>query len=224
MESVIFGSLWIIGTLISVIFISFLTKKIGYGALIGLFTGLYVISSVLANKIIIVFGLTVPAGTILFSVTFLLTDMLSEFFGKKYATQAVWMGLIVQIFLIVSLWVAIKWPYPEYWVNQAAFETTLGNTWRIVLGTLAAFIISQNHDIWAYHFWKKKLNNKHLWFRNNASTIVSQFIDSIVFSYIAFWGILPVWPIIIGTFIVKVIIAFIDTPFLYLSRYIYYKK
>ena len=224
MEIIIYGIGWILATLISLILITRLTKMYGYVTIVALFSGLYVISSILANKIIILFGFNVPAGTILFSITFLLTDMLSEFFVKEKARQAVWLGLISQIFLVLSLWVVIEWPYPDYWQNQEAFETSLSSTWRIVIGSFVAFLISQNHDIWAFHLWKKKFGNKHLWFRNNASTVVSQFLDSVAFTYIAFWGMLPVWPIILGTFGVKVIIAIIDTPFLYLSRYIYNKE
>ena len=104
-----------------------------------------------------------------------------------------------------------------------AFVQTLGTTWRIAAASLIAYIIAQNHDVWAYHFWKKTFKGKHLWLRNNLSTGVSQIIDSILFASIAFYGIAPVIPIILSTIVVKFIIAALDTPFLYGIRW-YFEK
>ena len=95
------------------------------------------------------------------------------------------------------------------------FSKVLALTPRITLASFIAYLISQHHDIWIFHFWKKKTNGKHLWLRNNASTIVSQLIDSIIFVTIAFYGIFPIWNMILGMWIVKIIIALIDTPFIY---------
>jgi len=210
--------IWIILTLIGLMLLVRVSKRYGYTGLVAIFCSLYLVSTVLANKMISVFGFFVPAGTILFSITFLATDLISEVHGKEKARDAVWLGFLCQIVLLVGISVAIYWVAAPFWQNQEAFEATLGNTWRIILGSLVAYIISQNHDVWAFHFWKKKLDGKHLWFRNNASTIVSQLIDTVVFSVIAFAGVLPLMNIIVGTFIVKVAIALLDTPFLYLSR------
>ncbi|PIZ54623.1 transporter, partial [Candidatus Uhrbacteria bacterium CG_4_10_14_0_2_um_filter_41_7] len=86
---------------------------------------------------------------------------------------------------------------------------------RITVASFIAYLISQHHDVWAFHFWKKKTNGKHLWLRNNASTVVSQLIDTVVFTFIAFYGVLPIVPLILGTWVVKILIALIDTPFIY---------
>jgi len=98
---------------------------------------------------------------------------------------------------------------------------------RIVLASLIAYLISQLHDVWAFDFWKKKLKGKYLWFRNNASTWVSQLIDSVIFSFIAFWGVfsLPIfWQILLTTYIFKLIVAVIDTPFIYYAKLVFGKK
>lgn len=100
---------------------------------------------------------------------------------------------------------------------------TLGQTGRIVAASLIAYIVAQNHDVWAYHFWKKLTKGKHLWLRNNLSTGVSQIIDSVLFTTIAFYGITPVVPIIMSTIVLKFIIAALDTPFLYAVRW-YFEK
>ena len=95
----------------------------------------------------------------------------------------------------------------------------LSGTPRIVFASLVAYFISQTHDVWSFHFWKKKTNGKHLWWRNNVSTITSQIIDTVVFIGVAFWGVLP-GSVLIGMMLsqyaIKVGIALADTPFCYL--------
>ncbi|MDP3955839.1 MAG: queuosine precursor transporter [bacterium] len=91
------------------------------------------------------------------------------------------------------------------------------------MASLVAYVTAQKHYVWAYHFWKKFFNGKHLWIRNNASTGVSQIIDSVIFATIAFYGVIPVMPIIVSTIVVKFIIAALDTPFLYAIRW-YFEK
>jgi len=92
---------------------------------------------------------------------------------------------------------------------------------RIAFASLVAYVASQNHDVWAYHFWKRKTNGRFLWLRNNASTMVSQLIDSVVFCVIAFWGAFPFavfLQILATTYLFKWLVALFDTPFIYLGR------
>ena len=105
-------------------------------------------------------------------------------------------------------------------MQQEAYVLVVGMVPRIVLGSLVAYLISQLHDVWAFHFWKGKTKGKHLWIRNNASTIVSQLIDSVVFVTIAFIGVVPgsvLLMMIVVQYVSKVIIAIVDTPFIYLG-------
>ena len=99
---------------------------------------------------------------------------------------------------------------------------------RIALASLLAYAVSQLHDVWAYNFWKSRLPGmKFLWLRNNASTMVSQFIDSVIFTFIAFWGLLPkseFIEILITTYLLKWIVAMVDTPFLYLAKMMFIHK
>jgi hypothetical protein len=89
-----------------------------------------------------------------------------------------------------------------------------------MVASLTAYLFSQYHDVWAFHFWKRVTTERFLWLRNNASTIVSQLLDSVVFITIAFYGSLPVMPLIFGQWVVKVGIALLDTPFVYLLVYV----
>ena len=217
---------WTIGTLLILTISASLAKRFGSVFIMGLFSALYVTANILANKILQIGPYSVPAGIIAFSLTFYLTDLLSEIYGKKTALKAVWIGFFSQIVLVFSIWVAIQWPSAPFWQNQEAFVSVLSNTWRIVGASLLTYIVSQNHDVWAYDFWRKVTNGKHLWIRNNASTIVSQAIDTFLFTTLAFYGVFEIPALIsmmIGTFIIKMLIAVLDTPFLYIMKR-YFKK
>jgi hypothetical protein len=143
--------------------------------------------------------------------------MLSEFYGKRYAQKAVWAGFFGNIILVVGIYVAIIWEPAPFWANQEAFEAVLKNTPRIVFASLVAYLISQNHDVLSYAWWKKRYP-QHLWLRNNASTIVSQGIDSVIFITLAYYGVFPIRDLIIGQYLVKMAIALMDTPFIYIAK------
>jgi len=186
-----------------------------------LVAALIVMANIFAHKIVVFGPFTVSAGVIVFSMTFFITDLLSEKFGKKYAYKAVWAGFFANLVLIISIYIVINWQPASYAIEiSEMFTKVLALTPRITVASFIAYIISQNHDVWAYHFWKKKTKGKYLWFRNNMSTISSQFIDTIIFVTIAFYGVFPILPLIIGQWTVKLIIALIDTPFMYLTIWI----
>ena len=118
--------------------------------------------------------------------------------------------------LIISVYIVIQWQ-PAVFAAEFSemFAKVLALTPRITIAGFVAYVISQHHDVWAFHFWKRKTKGKHLWFRNNISTIVSQLLDSVIFISIAFYGVFPILPLILGQWVVKIIIALIDTPFMY---------
>lgn len=182
--------------------------------MIGMYAALIVVANILASKIVVFAGLFVPAAVIVYASSFLLTDMLSEFYGKKTAQKAVWTGFLANIMLVVSVYIAIIWEGAPFWENQEAFEAVLKNTPRIVFASMAAYLISQHHDVISYHWWMKKAP-KHLWLRNNASTIVSQALDTVIFISLAFYGTFPIGAMIVGQYTVKLLIALLDTPFIY---------
>jgi len=201
-----------------------IAKKLGPAPLIGMFSGLIVITSILAVKFIEIGWFLITAEVFVYSATFLVTDMLSEFFGKEEAKKAVITALIVDLILIFTVALAVAWPpAPEFVEMQKSFQDVLGSTTRIVLASIAGFVIAQTHDVWAYHKWKNKFKGKYLWVRNNLSTLASQFIDGIVFYTIAFYGVIPIIPLIIGTLPLRAAISILDTPFIYFTRWLYKK-
>ncbi len=97
---------------------------------------------------------------------------------------------------------------------------------RIALASMAAYLISQMHDVWAFHAIKERTGGRMLWLRNNASTMISQLLDSSIFCIIAFWGLFPMnvfMEILLSTYIIKVAVAALDTPFMYLARHLFRK-
>ena len=184
--------------------------------LLSIFAAGITIASVLANKIISVFGLFMPAGILAYSITFICTDVISEIWGKQRANQTVLGGFVAIVAVLILIQISLYWPKAPFWNNEAAFQSILGSTTRIMVASVVAYLVSQFHDVWAFHFWKKKTNDRHLWLRNNLSTAVSQFLDSFIFITIAFYGVTPIWPLILGQWIIKIVIALLDTPVVYL--------
>ena len=184
--------------------------------LVSIFVGALVISSVLASKIISIFDLFVPAGVLAYCITFVVTDVISEIWGKERANRVVFSGFIALLVTFLLIRIALTWDAAPFWREQKAFSTILGSTSRIIIASFIAYLVSQYHDVWAFHIWRKLTEGRHLWLRNTASTVVSQFIDTLIFITIAFYGTMPVFPLMKGQYFIKVLIALLDTPFVYL--------
>lgn len=213
--------IWILVTFITGSLAGVLGKRYGVEYPIALVSALVVMANIFANKIVAFGSFSVPAGVIVFSMTFFITDLISEKWDMKQARKAVWAGFFSNLVLIVSVFIVTNWQPAIFNVEfSEMFSKVLSLTPRIIIANFIAYLISQHHDIWAFHFLREKTEGRHLWLRNNASTIVSQFIDSIIFITIAFYGILPIWPLILGQWVVKIIIAVIDTPFMYFTSWV----
>lgn len=188
----------------------------GFIFLVAIFVGGLVIASVLATKIIDVAGLYVPAGILAYSLTFIATDVISEIWGKRLAGVAVFGGFIALLMVSLLIQLALLWPPAPFWENEAAFGSILGSTFRVIMASMVAYLVSQYHDVWMFHILKKAARGRFLWLRNNISTMISQFIDSFLFITIAFYGVMPIWPLILGQWVIKMAIAILDTPIVYL--------
>lgn len=187
-----------------------------YALLLSLFIGGLVMAAVISSKIIVVFGLTVPAGVLAYSVTFAVSDAISEVWGKEVANEVVTCGFVTLLFITGLAWLAVEWPAAPFYQNQDAYAGVIGSTPRIVAASLLAYMVSQKHDIWLFHLLKSRMGGRSLWLRNNVSTMLSQLIDSTIFVTVAFYGILPIGEVILGQWLVKLLIAFCDTPVVYM--------
>jgi uncharacterized integral membrane protein (TIGR00697 family) len=183
----------------------------------AMFITLLVISNVIAIKTVAFGKLIGPAAVICYAVTFVLSDTLAEVWGKERTKYVVRIGFLGSIISALFIQLAIAMPGAPFWQLQREYELILGANARIVFASMLAYLVSQHHDIWAFHFWKDKTKGKHLWIRNNLSTMVSQMLDTVIFIVIGFYGTgVPLISLIMGQYIIKLIIAACDTPFVYL--------
>ena len=190
--------------------------------LVCLYIACMILANLLGTKITTLFGVRVSVGIFFIPVLFLTTDVIAEVYGKKEAGKVVLLSLFMLLLTLGMTALSIVLPANSTWDNQAAFTSVFGGSLRMTLASIIAFIFSQFHDVWAFEFWKKKTNGRFLWLRNNASTIVSQFIDSTVFMFAAFYAHTPhytvsfIFSLIIPYWLCKVVLALLDTPFCYL--------
>ncbi len=186
----------------------------------GIFSATIVFANIAAGvKITQFLGLIVPAGTIAYCFTFPITDIIDEVYGKRKAVYVVWAGLAAEVIMLALIW--MDWVLPPLEPSmEELYQRVFGLQTRIVAASIVAYLISQHHDVWAFWKWREITKGRWLWVRNNASTIVSQLIDSAVFTFIAFYGVIAVADLAIMTislWLFKVIIAALDTPFVYLG-------
>lgn len=190
-------------------------------------TGLYVwiaMTTIIANiqvlKTIQLFGMVTTLGNVIYGTSFLATDILSENHSKKEARMGVYIGIFAIVFTTIIMQMSLKFIPDASDFAQSSMEVLFSILPRITLASITAYFVSQLHDVWAYHFWMKR-KPKYLWLRNNASTMVSQLIDSVIFHAIAFLGIFPfgiVVQIFIISYVMKWVVALLDTPFIYLAK------
>ena len=220
--------LWIVLVIVSFSSILLSYKLFGKTGLYAWIAVAMVICNIQVLKTIVLFGMIGTLGNILYGTTFLVTDILSEIYGKKEARKAVWIGFFTTIATMIIMQISLKFvPHPSDFA-QGALRTIFGIFPRIVLGSLIAYVLSQFHDVWAYQIWRKKFpKDSQIWIRNNASTMISQMIDSGIFCFIAFWGVFPkevFWSILLTTYLFKWAVAICDTPFVYIAKYLYKNK
>ncbi|MDA9760732.1 MAG: queuosine precursor transporter [Flavobacteriaceae bacterium] len=171
----------------------------------------------------------ISVGILPYPITFLITDLISEIYGKKKANEVVVGGIFASFFAMGIIYVANAVPATDWSpVSDDLFSTVFGSTAIAVLASMMAYLFAQFIDIQIYHYWKRLTAGKHLWLRNNCSTFLSQFIDTATvllllcgfgeISWNLFGGLL------LAGFLFKIIIAALDTPFLYLGVYMFRKR
>ncbi|MDA3850241.1 MAG: queuosine precursor transporter [Spirochaetaceae bacterium] len=215
--------LWIIMLVANFAIILTVYKTLGK---LGLFIWIP-IAVILANiqvvKLIELGGITATLGNIIYASSFLVTDILSENYGKKEAKKAVIIGFLAMVSMTLLMNLALVFKPAAFDESQSHLQAIFSLMPRITLASFAAYWLSQLHDVWAYRFWmKKKPGRRFIFLRNNMSTLVSQLIDSLVFTAIAFGGLLEwaiFWEIVITTYVLKVIVAILDTPLVYLANH-----
>jgi queuosine precursor transporter len=191
-----------------------------YLYLAAIFVAAMITANVVSGKIIMLGGLVAPAGVLAYSITFAVTDVVCEIWGKERTQTIVRAGFAVQVLVWLLIALAVQVPGAPFWRNQAAYAVVLGATNRIIAASLIAYAVSQTFDVWLFNRIKLATNGRFLWLRNNVGTIVSQTLDTGLFITIAFYGTTDLLPLIGGQLVVKWIIALLDTPFVYAGVYL----
>ncbi|NKI30581.1 queuosine precursor transporter [Croceivirga thetidis] len=171
----------------------------------------------------------ISVGILPYPITFLITDLISEIFGKKKANQVVTAGIFASVFSMGIIYLANVAPAIESSpIGDETFTQVFGLSPLGVLASMLAYLFAQYIDISIYHFWKRVTKGKMLWLRNNFSTFSSQLVDTVtVVGLLCIFGVLPwdlFYGLVISGFLFKIFIAFIDTPFLYLFVYLLRKR
>jgi len=214
-----------------------LALDLGFTVLMYRFFGRYgllaciVLSILLANlqgpKLTVIFGMETSLGVIFYSSIFFATDLMSEKFGKKAADNAVMMGFSVSAIILIMLSISLLFlPSTQ---NQQTFSSEVHESFvrildftpRFIFGSLFAYLISQRFDVWCFHKIKAWTNGRHLWLRNNLSTMASQTVDTTLYALVVWWGVVDLEQAIslgLAKMVFKIGIAAFDTPFIYWAR------
>ena len=190
-----------------------------------------VLSILLANlqgpKLTVIFGMETSLGVIFYSSIFFATDLMSEKFGKKAADNAVMMGFSVSAIILIMLSISLLFlPSTQ---NQQTFSTEVHESFvrildftpRFIFGSLFSYLISHRFDVWCFHKIKAWTNGRHLWLRNNLSTMASQTVDTTLYALVVWWGVVDLEQAIslgLAKMVFKIAIAAFDTPFIYWAR------
>ncbi|WP_166962945.1 queuosine precursor transporter [Yeosuana marina] len=171
----------------------------------------------------------ISVGILPYPITFLITDLISEIYGKKRANDIVVTGIFASLFSLLIVFVSNAVPATNWSpVGNTMFSTVFGNTAVAVFASMLAYLFAQFIDIQIYHFWKRVTKGKHLWIRNNFSTFSSQFIDTTTILILLCSFEIIDWSnfkgLLVSGFLFKALIAALDTPFMYLGVYLFRKR
>ena len=179
---------------------------------------------------------TLTSGILTYPLTFFLTDIVSELWGRRRANRMVVLGFVMSGLMLLILQMAIHLPPSPIWVPDArfgiadaqtmqrAFHATFSNPSILLFASMTAYLVAQLFDVRLYHFWWRVTGGKHMWVRNNGSTMISQLVDTTIVNGIFLrWGLQFEWAaigqVILAVYLCKVVLALIDTPLIYAGRY-----
>lgn len=199
-----------------------------YLTLAGLFITALVVCNLIANKFVSVdlgfYTFTLSAGVLPYPITFLITDILSEMYGRKKTSRVVLMGFAALLFTILILWLGKQFAAIESSpVSDSVYNAAFGNSQRVIFASMTAYLVAQLVDVRSFHFWKRLTNGKMLWLRNNASTMLSQLVDTTLVVGVLFYGkesFETMSGFIIDGWLFKALAALVDTIPIYIIVWI----
>lgn len=208
----------------ALVFVSRFFGKYGLYAWIGMSV---VLANIFVCKCVDLFSLSATLGNVLFGSVFLATDILAENYDVKSAKRAVWLGVTIEVISLALTQIALVFDPNELDMVNDSMKNIFGLFPRTTIASITMFVLSNQLDIYLFEKLKKKTKGKKLWFRNNVATIISQCVENYLFYIIAFLGIYSMGDIFTMTLIccaIEIIVAVLDTPFLYLAVYHKHKE
>jgi hypothetical protein len=197
-------------------------------ALIGLYVVFVALSQIVAAKVakydLGFVTVTAPAAVLIYSVTYLFTDIVNERFGRREVHKMILIAFVTQLAMVFFLWLGTELPPAPYWKDQKAWETIVGVVPRITVASWVAFLVSENLDAWVFDMFRRLTKGRHLWMRNAFSSVPALTIDTFLFISIAFWGRMPMIPLIQGQLYTKWLVGLINIPFMYFNRWLIFKR
>lgn len=157
---------------------------------VALFVASLLTANIIAVKLIEIGPLILPAGVVIFPLSYILGDILTEVYGYRYARRAIWLGFVGNLVAVLAIWVAGLLPAPVFWEGQEAYSTILGFTPRLLLASFVAYLVGEFANSTIMAKMKVWTQGRHLWMRTIGSTVVGQGLDSLVFIVIAFGGLM----------------------------------
>ena len=161
-----------------------------YDVAVALFVASLLTANIIAVKLIEIGPLILPAGVVIFPVSYILGDILTEVYGFRWARRAIWLGFLGNLVAVIAIWIAGLLPSPVFWGNQEAYDTILGFAPRLLVASFVAYLVGEFANSTVLAKMKVWTHGKYLWTRTIGSTIVGQGLDSLVFILIAFGGLM----------------------------------
>lgn len=189
-----------------------------YQFISALFVTCLIISNIIAVKIGAFGSYFLPVAVILFPITYIIGDILTEVYGYSAARRAIWTGFACNLVAVIAIYIAMKIPSAPFFENQKAFEQILGFAPRLLAASFIAYLVGQFANSVVLAKMKIKTNGKHLWMRTIGSTIVGEGLDSLIFISLAFYGVMPtsaIGGLIITQWIFKTLFEVVLTPVTY---------
>jgi uncharacterized integral membrane protein (TIGR00697 family) len=202
--------------------------KFTYLVLAALFITALVSCNLIANKFVLVdlgfYEFKLSAGVLPYPLTFLITDILSEIYGRRKTNQVVIAGFFASLLVLLILFLGGSFNAIETSpVSDEAYGMVFQNSGRIIMASMLAYLVAQFVDVRVFHFWKRTTKGKHLWLRNNFSTVFSQLLDTILVTVVIFFGKQNVGfisDLVVDGWFFKVLCALVDTAIIYLIVYL----
>jgi uncharacterized integral membrane protein (TIGR00697 family) len=196
------------------------SQLLTYSILLAIYASSIAMAGPHGAKLVELGPFTFDAGLLTYSLCFLVTDVVSEVYGKEFSKKIIAASFFGLIGVFFTTRLALLVPASPLWQSAEGFDAVFGIGSRVFLASITAFLFSQIVDIYTFSWVKRRTGHRFLWIRNNFSTMIGGGVDVVIFSSIAFYGIYPLGPIMVSAYVIRILVSVIDTPLVYLGVYL----